>query len=387
MKKESGLKNESKVQKLMVSGSSALAAKNPAGIRIARKSKSNKFAAVKKGYPDLSEIPSDNFGNLSEAGILNIKDLDGGIVSGQLIRPKYDSKELKKSIDTDIFELIPQTKVELPDTVLRSIYNEVTQSVNDLTIEVQVLTNDILNLNSTISELEIENESLRIEADNEKLKANVSEQQATVANQQVAETTIDLQNAIQNSLNEAIQRVSLTARNQALLQENESLREQLFGLSAQTAEGAKSGASNNFTVKVNNGDGDASQQGQDIWAKCSAKDAGSRKMTTTLEVSNVTTDLKITNIVWTFSGSPEWFKVTGTDKVVEPENAVTFGTEFDNSVIGTSKRTGIKPRRRRIGWRGKATNYKKLSLKCEVTFEDGSKDSVTLSTNLRKNRG
>jgi hypothetical protein len=76
MKKESGLKKESKVQKLMVSGSSALAAKNPAGIRIARKSKSNKFTAVKKGYPDLSEIPSDNFGNLSEAGILNINELD-----------------------------------------------------------------------------------------------------------------------------------------------------------------------------------------------------------------------------------------------------------------------------------------------------------------------
>lgn len=33
---------------------------------------------------------------------------------------------------------------------------------------------------------------------------------------------------------------------------NESLREQLFGLSAQTAEGAKSGANNNFTVKVTN---------------------------------------------------------------------------------------------------------------------------------------
>ena len=51
------------------------------------------------------------------------------------------------------------------------------------------------------------------------------------------------------------------------------------------------------------------------------------------------------------------------------------------------KKKGLKPRRRTIGWKGKATNYKGLSLKCEVTFEDGTKDSVTLTTNLRKNRG
>jgi len=383
MKKESGLKNESKVQELMVSGSSALAAKNPAGIRIARKSKSNKFAAVKKGYPDLSEIPSDNFGNLSEAGILNIKDLDGGIVSGQLIRPKYDSKELKKSIDTDIFELIPQTKVELPDTVLRSIYNEVTQSVNDLTIEVQVLTNDILNLNSTISELEIENESLRIEADNEKLKANVSEQQATVANKQVAETTIDLSNAIQNSINEAIQRVSLTARTEALLQENESLREQLFGLSAQTAEGAQSGATNNFTVKINND----SEWPEDIGHTTSRNN--NREMTTTLEVSNVTTDLTIDSISFVVAGGIEWFTVEKAGQnTIGPETGATYACKLVGKIHPDSGE--VKPYK--TGgwvkfWKGKATDYTDDTLTVNVTFSDGTTDSIVFTTHLRKNRG
>ena len=379
MKKESGLKNESKVQKLMVSGSSALAAKNPAGIRVARKRKSNKFEAVKKGYPDLSEIPSDNFGNLSEAGILNIKDLDGGIVSGQLIRPKYDSKELKKSIDTDIFELIPQTKVELPDTVLRSFYNEVTQSVNDLTIEVQLLTTDILNLNSTISELEIEAETLRIEADNEKLKANVSEQQATVANKQVAETTIDLQNAIQNSINEAIQRVSLTARNDALYQENENLREQLFGLSAQTAEGAKSGTSKNFTVNVQQTETSTYDMKDTTTRKRAKKSGWEDKCVVSIDVSNVSATLKITKI--------NFNKITGTSifvpknatqldsTTVDSESTVNFKLKFDSGL------SGKKPKK----WYQKARDYNG-QYEVVVKFDDGTTDKVELSGRVRKNK-
>ena len=387
MRKQSGLKNETKVQKILVSGSVVLPQKNSKGLRIARKQKPSPVVPIIKGYSDLSDIPKDNYGNLSEAGLQQLDELDGGIISGKLVKAKYDNTELKKSIDTTIFELIPQTTVELPDVVLRSVYNEVTQSVNDLTIEVQILTTEVSTLNSEIQELEIVSESLKIEADNEKLKANIAIEQSNVANFQVGETTKDLSNAIQNSINEAIQRVSLTARTEALLQENESLREQLFGLSAQTAEGAISGGDNGFTVKVTNGDGDASQLTADLYAKCSAKDAGSRKMTNTLEVSNVTTNNKITSISFTFDGSPIWFKVKSGATSIETESSETYECEFDNSVIGTSKKKGISPRRRTIGWKGKGQNYKGLSLKVNVTFQDGTTDSVNLTTNLRKNRG
>jgi hypothetical protein len=179
--KNSGLKNETQVSKILVSGSTALAERNSVGVRLFRES-----------------------------------DLSDGIISGKLIRPKYNTDELKKSIDTDIFELIPQEAPVLPDTVLRSVYNVATQSINDLTLQVQQLTEEVGFLNSKVSELEIVSESLKIEADNEQLKANISEQQAITANQQVATTTIDLQNAIQNSINEAVERVSLTARIEAL---------------------------------------------------------------------------------------------------------------------------------------------------------------------------
>jgi hypothetical protein len=392
MKKQTALSNERRVQQILVSGSAVLSQKNSAGVRIARKTKAIPQPPIVKGYPDLSNIPNDNYGNLTKAGLLNIDELDGGIISGQLVRAKYDNVELRKSIDTNIFELIPQSPIQLPDTVLRSVYNVVTQSVNNLTIEVAVLTTEVSTLNSDIQELEIVSESLKIEFDNERLKANIAQQQTTVANTQVGETTIDLSYAIQNSINEAIQRVSLTARNEALLQENESLREQLFGLSAQTAEGAISGGDNGFTVKVNNGDGDTEQLTSDLWSKTSHNAGGGRKMTNTLEVSNVTTDNKITSISFTFDGEPLWFKLKSGATSIEPETSETYECEFNNDVIGGSgtgpgKRGGISPKRRRIGWRGKGQNYKGLSLSVNVTFADGTTDSVKLTTNLRKNRG
>ena len=189
--KNAGLKNESQVGKILVSGSNALKQKNEAGVRLFEQS-----------------------------------DLTDGIISGKLVRPNYNTDELKKSLDTTIFELIPQTPTPQPDTVLRSIYNVATQSINDLTLEVQRLTSNVLDLQSKVTQLEIVSESLRVEVDNEKLKASVAETQATTANKQVASTTIDLSNAIQNSINEAVERVSLTARIQAL-QESFRVQKQL----------------------------------------------------------------------------------------------------------------------------------------------------------------
>ena len=305
MKKESGLRDEKKVGRILVSGSAVLPEKNSAGIQIVRKLKATKQPPMVKGYPDLSDVPTDSYGNLSEAGILTNDKIDGGIISGKLIRPNYDRDELEKSIDTNIFELIPNTPVQLPDTVLRSSYETVVNNNNRLTNDVESLNSTILDLTSKVSDLEIVSESLRVTADNEILKASTFEIQNTITNLQVGETTIDLSNAIQNSINEAIQRVSLTARNESLLQENTSLREQLFGLASQTAEGAITGTSNGFTVKVNNGDGDAGQLTADLYAKCRAKlidNNENPEMTNTIEVNNVTTDNKITKVMFTNGG-------------------------------------------------------------------------------------
>ena len=377
MGKNSGLKNENQVQKILVSGSAVLQEKNSAGIRIVRAKKEKPNAPYIKGYPDLSEIPIDSYGNLSEAGILTNDKIDGGIIGGKLIRPKYDRDELEKSIDTNIFELIPNEPVELPDTVLRSIYDEATNTISTLTTTIETLNSEVLQLTSKVSELEVVSESLKIQADSEILKASTLEIQNGIINLKISETTIDLQNAIQNSINEAIQRVSLTARNEALALENQSLRDQIYGLSAATAAGGTVGATSNFAVVVI-GSEESQWDMKDTTSKELIKDNSSYWADTckiAIDVKNISSTLTITKIEFTkVSGEAMYTAYSDlANKTVAPESTVNFKLKFDANV------KELAPPR------GGAEDYNS-QYKVEVTFDDGSKDSVQLSGRLRKNK-
>lgn len=190
--KHSGLKNESFVDRLNVSGSTAIRTKNDFGVHI--------FS-----------------GSVS----------DDGVISSKLVKPKYNIGEIEKSIDTTIVELIPITAPELPDTVLRSIYNIALAQIDDLTEEVAVLNGVILNLESNITELEIVTQSLRVQLDGKDIAIATVENQNEQLSFRIQSSIIDLQNSIQRATSEAIQRVSLTARNESLLQENDSLKTEL----------------------------------------------------------------------------------------------------------------------------------------------------------------
>ena len=222
-----GLKDERLVKEIQERGSKALPTSNSKGVRLSKKAKpsderpvpkigANQIRPVEKVQPTLDFANIDEVKNDPLYGYISEKEIDGGIISGKLIRPKYNNEELKKSIDIEIFELLPNVPAPQPDVVPRPVYNVATQSIIDLTEEVQRLNFEVNDLTAKVSELEIVSESLKIEADNQLLRANIAEDTATVANTQVAVTTIDLQNAIQNSINEAVQRVSLTARIEAL---------------------------------------------------------------------------------------------------------------------------------------------------------------------------
>lgn len=190
--KGSGLKNENFVDKLNVSGSTAIQTKNAFGVHI--------FS-----------------GSV----------LDDGIISSKLVKPKYNTDEIEKSIDTTIIELIPVTPPELPDTVLRSVYNVALREIEDLTQEVATLNGVILNLQSNITELEIVTQSLRIEIDANDITVATLQNQNEQLGLRIQSSITDLQNSIQRATSEAIQRVSLTARNEALIQEANGLRTEL----------------------------------------------------------------------------------------------------------------------------------------------------------------
>ena len=189
---KTGLQNEVKISELLISGSLAINTKNQFGVHI--------FS-----------------GSV----------VDDGIISGQLLKPKYNQEELLKSIDTTIVELIDILPPVTDPTIYVSTFNEATQSIADLTSTVEDLTTAVLNLNSKVKELEIITQSLVVELDARNLTVAVAENQTQLVTTKVESTITDLQNSIQKATAESIQRVSLNARNTSLLQENSLLIQQL----------------------------------------------------------------------------------------------------------------------------------------------------------------
>ena len=195
---KTGLRNEDKISELLVSGSLAIKTKNEFGVHV--------FSG---------SVATD------------------GILSGKLTKPKYNEVEVIKSIDTNIVELIPVEAPDLPPTILLTSYNQANQLIADLTLQVERLNNVTLNLASKVKELEITTQSLLVEMDSKDLLLAVSQNQTQQANSKIESSVVSLQNSIQKATAESIQRVSLSARNTSLLQENALLGEQLTSAQAQ----------------------------------------------------------------------------------------------------------------------------------------------------------
>lgn len=173
---------------------------------------------------------------------------EDGVVYGKLTKPKYDLLEVSKSLDLIIDELIPVEKPQGPPMVLKSIYDEALLTIADLNFQISELFVTQSELNTKINQLHQTTQSLKIENDNQKLIASVAQNQSEQTNLKLAENVVDLQNAIQKSISEAIARVSLKARVESLQQENNTLKDQLFGKAAAVTEGALAGE--DFAVKV-----------------------------------------------------------------------------------------------------------------------------------------
>ncbi len=205
MAQKTGLQNETLISELLVSGSSAIKTKNDFGIH--------------------------TFEQTSNTD---------GVISAKLVKPKYNQNELIKSIDTVIFELLPVAPPPIDDRIPRPIYNQVTQSVIDLTAQVEELTTEVFTLRAKVQDVEIVSESLKVQLDLKDLNVASSQNQSTQLTSKVTSTITELQNSIQKGTLEAIQRVSLFARNQSLEQELSTLREAVSAKEQALAAGALS---------------------------------------------------------------------------------------------------------------------------------------------------
>jgi predicted nucleic acid-binding Zn-ribbon protein len=208
---KTGLQNEEVISELLVSGSQVIDTKNDFGVYMFEE-----------------------------------KQTSDGIVFGKLQKPKYNETEVVKSIDTKIVELLPAEAPQLPETVLKFIYDAKVAEVADLNEDIRQLNTEISSLEGTISSLETELEAMRIDMDNKDLLLAVAENNAQQATSKVQSSIQELQNSIQRATAESIQRVSAYAR-------NESLKGQVTQYEEQVATATKQINSLNGAIIQQNG--------------------------------------------------------------------------------------------------------------------------------------
>ena len=179
-----------------------------------------------------------------------------GEISGKLRRPKYDEEQLLLAVDTEVDELIPNKPKDLPDVVLQEDYDALQRALDAANNTIADLRAQLSAAQSKISELQSQISGLRAELDASLLRVTVAENSAEAAADKFKQTSIDLQQAIQKSVAEAIERVSLeaqveglTAQKEALVQQVSSLESQVAGVQAQLQSGGES-AGGKWTARI-----------------------------------------------------------------------------------------------------------------------------------------
>lgn len=210
----------------------------------------------------------------------------------------YNTDELKKAIDVNVFELIPSSPELELDLVPRPVYNEVTRSLELAKITIASQSIQISELETEVARLVAVSASLDIELDSERLLRVTAEANAESLRTQFAIITDQLQTNIQRMTLDGIENSSLKARNEgqnatieSLKKQVDSLTQQLNGKNARLAEGAKSGA--DITVRViNKGD----QKYNDLTYRARAKDDGNGSWINGPEVEIYNFSLEVQNV-------------------------------------------------------------------------------------------
>jgi hypothetical protein len=172
--------------------------------------------------------------------VVDSNNVASSLVFKELTKDKYDNEELKKAVDVEVKELLPNIPSTNLDLVPRPIYNaELTTSLN-LRTQVINLTNTIGTLNVRITDLESQvqieiNNRLSIEQTNDLLVNQIETLNATIE-----DFASQISTSLQKSVDESILRASLQSQKtgfkaqiEALIQQINSLNAIIEGLQAQ----------------------------------------------------------------------------------------------------------------------------------------------------------
>ena len=129
--------------------------------------------------------------------------------------PKYVDEEIKKSIDINVDELVKNRK-DLPDVVLRSLYDEVVADLAAANSRIETLEGEVADLSAQLSSMTAQRDNEREQRIAAEMALAELENLYIALSDQFQDTTLELQRAIERSTQEAVERVSLEARFEAI---------------------------------------------------------------------------------------------------------------------------------------------------------------------------
>jgi hypothetical protein len=211
------------------------------------------FELIKKDLQNSGSLAArDRQGVSHKAAMDNDKE---GFIYAPTKKRIYNTDELKKALNIDITELIPESANADLDLVPRPLYNEATQSLNEALQIIDDQSVTISNLESDVSVLLATSAALDVRLDGERLLRVTAEANGEQLRKQFSLVNDSLQTSLERSVLEGIERVSLKSRTegqgstiQSLSKQVDSLTQQLNGKNAQIAAGAKAGG--NITARI-----------------------------------------------------------------------------------------------------------------------------------------
>lgn len=148
-------------------------------------------------------------------------------VQSILLKPRYNNEELKKAVDVIVDELVPPTKRKRLDLVPRERYDAVVADNNELNDDLRLTREQIAELETQISNLENEINQALIDVDEATLSESVAVNRAEALQNQFQQLNLDFREALQKSIQEGINKLSLQAQNDGLRAEVNALRTDL----------------------------------------------------------------------------------------------------------------------------------------------------------------
>lgn len=308
-------------------------------------------------------------------------------IKTQLIKPNYDNEELIKAIDINVDELIPESATIRFDLVPREDFDRVVTDNNDLSGDLAELQTQFDQLEADFISLQSDNQQLQIQTDQALQNESIIQNQSASIQAQFQQLNIDFREALQKSIQEGLNRLSLQAQNDGLRAEVNALRsdistlesrataleDRLEGREADIGQGGKL-LGQDVTI-LNLQDGSA-RYDQDVRYEVNQSNISGGKFVSGREfqIRNIGSDSVIIDVTQSAPGSGTWMRFSPSTLNLNPEETMNVRLNSNDAVIDD-----MSPTRKAF------TSAKNYDGSLIFTIRETGQQ-LTFSTRLRKRR-